>query len=224
MNPLNKGKEAAMKQAIKRIDPRDHELVQAIATIVAKLEHDQAVAIARDIEAADLDIPVQHDVEQRREELLDVAEAVAEQDLERYWFEDLADIEQPEQAQNYVGMDGDEWREQLDTWYRQYHELDVVDIPLANADRADVGHVAAMHVEQTFDVSLRQFVAGVVTWDGTEALRHLLAGNIESFTQVMHQVADEMERRQKRIDELEQQVKGNDQDEIDEDDLSDKDK
>jgi len=205
-NPLDRAKEAGMKRAIKQIDPKEHPLVRSIAAIISQLEHDQAVAIARNVDAADLDIPVRHDVEDRRDELLEVADAIANQDLKQLWFEDLADIENHALAMEYVGMNGDEWREQIEEWYGKYRELGVVEQPVETAERADVGHIAAMHVEDMFGVELSDFVAGVVNWEQGEALEHLLAGNIQSFTRVMHQIADEMDRREQRIEELEERI------------------
>jgi hypothetical protein len=202
-----------MKQMVNQMDVREHPMVQALAVIISEIEHKQAQAVARNIKAADLDLPLAHDVEQRRETLLDVAEAVAEEDLERLWFEELADIENPTMAREYIGMHGDEWRNQIRQWYAKYHELDIVDETLEDADERDLGHVVGMHIEQTFEVDVETFVAGVINWQQREALRHLLAGNIEAHTEVMHRVADEIEdlqderdRLQERVDELEDQL------------------
>jgi len=213
MNPLDRAKDVGMKQAIQQIDVREHPIVQALAAMVAHLEHRQAHALARCIEAGDLDLPLQHDLEERHEELLDTAEAVANQDLERYWFEDLADLENPDVARQYIGMAGDEWHHQIRKWYAHYYEHDIVDVPVKDADPEELLHVASMHLENTFDVDVETFVAGVINWEEREALRHLLAGHLESHTEAISRVADRLEdlqderdRLQERVDELETQL------------------
>jgi len=206
MNPMDRMKEAGMKQAVKQIDVREHPLVRSIASIIAQLEHSQAQALARGIQAGELDVGITHDVEDRAEQLLDTAEAIRDQDLAGYWFESVVEIDRPELAQDYVDLEGDEWREQLEKWYSKYYEMGVVDVPLEGADRADIGHVAAMHVGKMFDVSLREFVVGVINWDREKAIRRLLAGNIEEHTQIIHLLAEELEERQRRIEDLEERL------------------
>jgi hypothetical protein len=195
------------------MDVREHPTVKALAAIIARIEHQQAHAVARCIDAGELDLPIAHDLEERNETLLNVAEAVANDDLERLWFEDLADLENPNMAREYIGMDGDEWHHQIRKWYARYYEHDVVDVPVEDATREDLGHVVALHLEQTFNIDVETFVAGVINWHQRRALRHLLAGNIQSNTEVMHRVADELQdiqderdRLQERVDELEDQL------------------
>jgi len=206
VNPFERAKDAGMKRAVKQMDVREHPMVQALAAIIARIEHQQAHAVARCIDAAELDLPIAHDQEERNDILLDVAEAVAEDDLERLWFEDLADIKRPGMAREYIGIGNDEWREQIQHWYRKYHELDVVDQPVEDATPEDLGHVVALHLRQTFDVDVETFVAGVINWEQKEALRHLLAGSIQSNTEAMHRVADEIEDLQDERDRLQERV------------------
>ncbi len=198
--------EMGMKRAVQAIDPADHPLFQSLADVISSIEYEQAQAISQCVDAADMDIPVQHDREKRRRELLDIAEATAEQDLAPYWFAEVVDIEAPEQAAEYVGYDGQQWRDQLETWYEQYRQMGVVDAPLSEANRADLGHIAAMHVQESFGLELDEFVAGVINWDRGMALETLLAGPIRSYTGVITQLADEIEHRERRIEELEARV------------------
>jgi len=107
---------------------------------------------------------------------------------------------------DYVGLSPDEYREQLRAWYRKYYELDVVDESLERADPEDIGHIAALHCEKVFDLSVAEFVAGVVNWDRRAALRSLLAGNIESHTAVILELADEIEVLQEEPDRLQERV------------------
>ena len=206
MNPFDRAKEAGMARAMQAMDVRDHPLLNAIATIIAGLENEQALAVARCMKAAEMDGQVKYDVDARREELLDIAKAISEQDFERYWFEERVDsLEKPERAREYVGLEGEEWREQMERWYESYRKMGAVEQPVDAVDRAEIGHIAAMHVETSFGVSLREFVAGVVSWDRREALKRLLAGNIQAYTAVMHQVAEEIEHREQRIEDLQEE-------------------
>ena len=197
---------AGMKQALKRIDVAEHPIAQALTTIIAGIEHEQAAAVARCIDAAEMDIPVRHDKEERREELLAVAEAVASQDFRRYWFEEVVDVDKPERVAEYAGYDGEQWRDQLEAWYRKYRSVGVVETPYAAADPADVGHIAAMHVEETYGMELAEFVAGVINWSRQSALEHILVGPIQSYTAVIDRLPEEIERRDRRIAELEERV------------------
>ncbi|WP_340101228.1 hypothetical protein [Salinibaculum salinum] len=195
-----------MKQALKSLTPSENQMFVSLADIISGIEYEQADAIEQCTNTADMDITVQHDREKRREELLAVADSVADQDFRHYWFAEIVDIDRPEQAAKYVDYDGDQWRSQLETWYQQYHEMSIVDAPLANADRADLGHVAAMHVEESFGISLDEFVAGVINGDQGSALETVIAGPIRSYTGAINRLAEEIEKRDQRIEELEARV------------------
>ena len=192
-----------MKQALKSLTPSENQMFVSLADIISGIEYEQADALARCIDTADMDLEVHHDREQRREELLTVADSVADQDFREYWFREVVEIDRPEQAAKYVGYSTDEWRSQLETWYQQYREMGIVDAPLANADRADLGHVAAMHVEESFGITLDEFVAGVINWDRGAALETVIAGPIRSYTTTITRLAEEIEQRDRRIEELE---------------------
>jgi hypothetical protein len=195
-----------MKQALKSLTPSENRMFVSLADIISGIEYEQADALADCIDTADMDLEVHHDREQRREELLTVADSVADQEFRHYWFAQVVELDSPERAAEYVGYGPYEWREQLETWYEQYRKMGVVDKPLHDAERADIGHVAAMHVEESFGITLDEFVAGVINWDRGAALETVIAGPIRSYTTTIHQLAEEIEQRDRRIEELEARV------------------
>lgn len=187
-----KGADAVKQRMLQQIEPREHPAFNSIATILTGIEHDQARAVKRLTDAADVDLDVNHQPEARREQLLDVAESLGNNDLASLWFEDVLDVDQADMIQNYIGLSGDEWREQLETWYRQYREMGIVDDPIEEADRADIGHVAQLHVSEAFGMDLNEFVAGVINWDKGAVLEEMLVGPTRDYTRTIHLVADEL--------------------------------
>jgi hypothetical protein len=208
MNPFGDAKSAMAERMMGQITPSETQIGQALANSLVSVEHGQAKAIQRAIEAGNLDIPHSHDFEQRQQAILDVADAVACQGFEDWWWQNVAPevLDQPDRARQYVGYDGDQWRDQLEQWYQSYHQAGVVDDPLADADRARLGRVADRHCAETFGVSLRQFVAIVVNWSRSDQARRVLAGPFLQHTAIINRMAEEMERKEQRIQELEVQV------------------
>lgn len=207
---LDRGKEAMAKRMMSGITPSETQLAQAAAHSLTTVEHRLAEAIDSAHETAGTGEQLQHDPEERMNSLLSLADAVADQRVQQWWFDQVGAyvLDDPERAQSYVGMDGDEWREQLRRWYRQYRTAGVVDTPLADADPAEIGDVADRHIRETFGVSLREFVAMVVNWDRGEQLEGVMVGPIQQFTAQVHQLEREIEQRDDRIAELEARLDG----------------
>jgi len=203
---LDGAKEAMAQRMASQITPSETPIAQALANTIATIEANQGAALNRALDAADRDdVDVDHDPAARRAQLLDLADAIADGRREEWWWSNVAPqlMDQPEKARQYVGLGPDEYRETLEDWYQQYYEADVVDVPLDEADRARIGWAAENHVQTKYGISLKEFVASVVNWSPGRAYQQVLAGPIGRNTQAIHLLADEIERKNERIAELE---------------------
>lgn len=205
---LEAGKEKMAKRMMSQITPSETPVVQAVANAISTVEHRQAAALDYALGIADIDGQLQHDPQERQRTVLSLADAVAEQRVQSWWFEEIGPhiLDQPERAQGYVGLSSDEWHDQLRRWYQRYHDAGVVEKPLTDADPAEIGEVADRHIRETFGVSLREFVATVVTWSKGEQLQDVLFGPIQRNTSLVYRLAEEIEQRDERIAELEDRL------------------
>jgi len=205
MGYLDTAKESVLERAAGQITPSEHPIGQALADVFTGIESEQAQALATAYQAAGLKAPVAVNPDARRQQILDVADAVAGQQFGDWWWSEIAPqvLDRPEKARGYVGLDGDEWHDQLRRWYRTYHEAGVVNEPLDEADRGRLCEVADRHIRETFGCSLRDFVEDVINWSEGRAGQQLLAGQLQHHTQMIHRLAREIEAREERIAELE---------------------
>jgi len=188
---LEKAKQKMMGKAMQKAEPSEKEAVQALAEVIAGLEHEQAQAIAALVDAAGLDLDVHHDQQVREQQLLDTADAVAQQRLPEYALGQL-DVEGTEKAMQHLGSD--EWPEQKREWYKMYRERGVVDgPPVDDATDEDVDRAAKLHVPEVFGLSLAEFEQYVVNWDRGAAVEELLAGPLVGHTQTIKHVAAEID-------------------------------
>lgn len=189
---LDGAKEAAARRMLANVTPSETAVVQGLSTIIAELEHEQAEALDRLATAADVDLPVDHDAEARRAQLVEVADAVAEDRVEEVYLTE-AGID-PEQAAPYLGIGAEAFAEQKRAWYRQYREQGVVDdVPVDDVGQARLDEVAQLHVQQVFGVDLARFESVVVEYDRGEVMQALLAGPIETHTAAINEVAEALE-------------------------------
>lgn len=198
------------KKMMSQITPSETPLGQAIAHSLTTVEHRLAAAIDSAHETAGTGERVRHDPDDRKDSLLSLADAVADQRVQQWWFENVGAhlLDNHERAQGYVGLSGQEWHDQLRRWYEQYHDAGVVDEPLSEADPTRIGEVADRHIRETFGVPLRDFVAAVVNWSRGEQLQGVMFGPIQQYTAQVRQLEREIEQRDERIAELEEQVDG----------------
>jgi len=155
-------------------NPHDSEMAHALASIVAGYEHDLLTAVEDLHDALDVDNPVQVDADpdERVEHLLDLAEAAGNGDLEGYWFREVADLDNPEDAAEYAGLTGEAWTDQIEAWAAMYREKS--DEFEEWTDR----EIAAFHIEGEHGVPLDEFEREVVGYSRRTALKGALAGNI----------------------------------------------
>lgn len=204
------GKEAMARKMMAKITPSEHPIGQAVVEAIVSTEHQQAQVVEQLRQAADLEVEHGHNLEARREHLYGLADAVADQELVEWWFREIAAdaLENPKEASKYAGLEAEEWAQQKRDWYDQYHEADLVDEILEDADQEEVDDLADRHLREMYDVGLEDFKAIVVDWTPRAASEQLLAGQIHRHNQVVAKAAEEVERLQERVDELEEELDG----------------
>ncbi|WP_336001445.1 hypothetical protein [Halorientalis halophila] len=208
-NPFASLKSAGTDRLLSQFTPSQIPHVQHGSRVAAVLEHEQANALNRALDAAGMgEEQIRHDWQQRQAMLLQVADAVSNQQFRAWWFENVAPriVENPEDAQALAGLDGDEWRETLEAWHASAYGRGLVETPPSEAGPRDLAQTAANVAENRFGVPLRVLVARVVAWDQAAETRQLLAGNIDHHTHLIRRLADHIEQQNERIEELEAQV------------------
>jgi hypothetical protein len=189
---LDRAKEQMMRRAIQQVTPSETPVAKALADVIATIEARQMAAVTRLAEAADVDeAAVGHlDADAREEQLLDLADALADDRLEAWWLDEVAagQLKDTEKAAEYVGMDRSEWADQIATWGVNYRK--------AVPDRVDGmtdAQIADLHVRETFGVPLREFSSEVIDWSAGQVIEDVLAGHLSSTTSSIHRVAAELE-------------------------------
>lgn len=175
---------SASKETVERVmqlanNPAESEQVQAIVTIVAELEYRQLEAVEDLHDALDVDgLEVNGDREARREQLKALVEAIANQNITDYWFEEVASehIENAEKATAYAGIEEDEWESQIGQWSRAYRRR----LPDREHEGMTDRDLAAEHIFNKFGVGIEEFEREVVQFSEGDALRNALARNFEA--------------------------------------------
>lgn len=197
------GKEAMAKKILEQITPSEHPMADAVATAIVSVEHQQAQAIQRLVEAADLDVEHGHDPERRKEVLLEVGDAVADDRFTEWFLEETVDdLQAAESAAKYAGLEADEFQEVKEKWYLQYDESGV----LEGLEDLELDDVADRHTREIFNVDLDTFEERVVEYSRAEAAQHVLAGPVLHHNQIILQTADALESQQERLQELESKI------------------
>jgi hypothetical protein len=184
-----------LKRLMQQVTPSETQAAQVLARVISRVEADLSDATHRLCGAADVDVtgdPV--DADERERELLEVADAVAEGRLAEYYFSEVSELPDGEQAAQYAGMGtGDEWEQQKRDWHLSYYREDVVDNSPSDTDADRTDAVAEKHVRQVWGVPLEVFRAEVLEWSRGAALEAILAGPIQSHTAAVDAVADALE-------------------------------
>ncbi|WP_379823409.1 hypothetical protein [Haloplanus ruber] len=185
-------KERMMQEAMGQITPSETPVAQAFAHAIASIEARQMAAITRLAEAADVDeAAVGHlDAGAREEQLLGLADALADDRMEDWWLDEVAagHLDDPDRAADYLGMDREAWVDQIATWGENYRQA-----APDHVEGMTDAQIADLHVRETFGIPLREFTREVVDWTRGEAVEGVLAGNLSSTTSSIHRVAAELE-------------------------------
>jgi len=192
---LDGAKQKMAERMMSQVTPSETPIAQAAIGTLTEFEARQTSALVELVDAADLDIELRFDREQRAQLLLGLVDAIAERRVTEWWFEAVGPevLEQPERARQYVGVGADEWHDQLRRWYQSYDDAGVVEKPIEEVSPGRIGEVADRHVRETFGLSLPEFVATVVNWSRGEQIQPFLGGPIERNNQVIREVAEEID-------------------------------
>ena len=189
---LDRAKEQMMRRAMQQVTPSETPVAQALVNVIANIEARQMAAVTRLAEAADVDeAAVGHlDAGAREEQLLDLADALADDRLEGWWLDEVvADhLDDPDRAADYLGMNREAWADQIASWGENYRQA-----APDHVDGMTDAQIADLHVRETFGIPLREFSKEVVDWSRGEAVEDVLAGHLSSTTASIHRVAAELE-------------------------------
>lgn len=190
-NPLQAAREAAAEQAGAQMFDKFRPQMQALSQVVAKREAAQLELAQRLAEASDAEVSVDAipDVDERALELEAMAEAASKSDLTSWYFEEFAPdyLEAPERAMAYAGLNDDEWQRQQESWAENYRATS------PEAESVSDEELAALHVENTFGVTLEEFEQNVVDWQPGRAIQDVLTANLRTVEGVMAAVADDLD-------------------------------
>lgn len=193
-NPLSGMQEKMAERMMSQVTPSETPVAQALVHTLTAYERRQVDALRALVDAADMDVDVDYNRDHRAQLLLGLADAVADRRVEDWWFQTIGPqvLDNPDQARQYVGLDGEEWHDQIRSWHNQYHNAGVVEEPVGAADPAEIGETADRHIRSTFGVSLREFVDVVINWDRGQQIQPILGGPIDRNNAVIEQVAEEI--------------------------------
>lgn len=188
-NPFNAAKERAMMQAVQQIDVTEMGATVAAARILA--EHEAAIVdrVQRVADTHDQDVELATvPVETRQQMLLEFVEAATQMRLEEWWVEAIVaeHVDEAEALQEYLGMDGEAWGEQVRDWAAMYREQ----VPEQVEGMTDAT-IADLHLRQKFDVDLQTFVSEIVAWDYATAISRVFEANFEAAEKALDEMAAE---------------------------------
>jgi len=180
---MNGPKTAMLKQVLNKSDAVDH-----LANVIAGLEIEILAEVvmlqnALEVEAVD-GVP---DQDERKEMLTELAQSQIAGDLDGFYVEHvLAEhVDQADRAKSYLGMDTDEWTEQIEAWAESYRET-------VEGDWTD-RDLAEYHVRNVWDVTLEEFENRVIAYDQGEVMKSAMAGNMLAAKQAIRRCREEVE-------------------------------
>lgn len=181
------GKQQLMDKLAESLE--DNPDVKAVTGAFAELEREQREAIREHLEALGIEddrLPELPDHEERTGQMMD-ALAVRLQSHRGPW--DLyADNFAPEAletdlAEQYAGLEADEWADVREGWVAAYRDRGVAD---TFTDEELVEH----YVRDTFGVDLETFEAEVVGFDAGEAFETCIAGPFQTNTMALEEATE----------------------------------
>lgn len=184
-------KKALVKRLLSQVDIRDVPQAAVMVDQYTALEGRAISSANRLSDAADVDVSMALDQDERTETLLDFADAASNREFREWWFDEYADsyIDNPEEAREYADLSLEEWQADIERWASLYREADVDVEGLTDAQIAD------LHVRSKFGVDLATFALEVVNWSVGQHLEAIMLGNLLGVLNVMDTVAAELERR-----------------------------
>lgn len=180
-----------LKQTMEMVkNPGESEMMQALATVIATHEHEQIERVEELHDAVGIEgIERTRDVDDRKEQLLGLIEAMAGGDIGSYWLDEVASehIENADDAAPYLGMEADDWEQQIEQWAEQYRQRSDEAADYTDRELADT------HVSSKWGVSLGEFEEEIIDWTAGEALETMLSGNLKAVSTGIEAATEELE-------------------------------
>lgn len=125
------------------------------------------------------------EVEDRREALLSLLQAIATDSMQDVWVaEQLSEfVDDPDAAERHVGVDAETWDQRKTAWAEMWRD--------AGAEGSDDA-LAAHHVQETFGCDLTTFEDRVVGFDSSREAERLFAANFRAVKDVLDAAADQV--------------------------------
>jgi hypothetical protein len=117
----------------------------------------------------------------------DFAGAMVSGDAPEWGVENLGVVDNPDEAVEYVDMDGEAWSEQKAEW---------ADLLRENDEEGDEEELADRYVRARFGVPLAEFERAVVEWDDKDRqtlVEEVLAGGFDLVGEGVDRVLDEID-------------------------------
>lgn len=113
--------------------------------------------------------------DERKDQLKGLVEALVTGDLPGFWFDHVGEarLDNPQDAREYLDLDGEEWAAEIDVLVTQYRR---------QGSDLSRSAIVADYVNRKFGVEVEWFVAHVVNWtEGQErnVAKQFLLGNFE---------------------------------------------
>lgn len=164
----------------------ESEASSKLTGIIAQVEHELLEAAKPIDDALELGyVDRVPDVEDRADALKTLLEAVATDNMERVWCVEILPeiVDDPKRAEQYVGMESDEWQAQIERWADAYREQGAT-----GTDRALARH----HVNDVFGCEFDVFEDRVVGFSRGEEAERLFAANFRAVREVLDAAAEEV--------------------------------
>lgn len=176
----------AREKVIKRFMD-DSNALHHVSSIVAGLEEELLAVVADIQEARDMEPVDVPDQAERSDVLQDLVRANFSGNLSEWYVEAVLPehVDNADKAAGYLGLDDQDWDEQMDAWATQYG--------LESNEDYTSRDVARHHVDKMFGVSLEEFESNVVDWNPGQCLQAGLAGNMSSAIDALREVRDDLQ-------------------------------
>lgn len=155
-NVMGGARQKVMKQMVEKMI--HGESGDIITGLIASKEIDLLVRVKRLHDAIGLEqierIP---DKDDRKEQMKGLIGALVADDVPKFWFEEIGRdrLSNPDDAGQYLDMDGDEWADHCNKIVRSYRK---------QGDERPRSAIMTDYVNRKFDVDVEFFVSHVVNW------------------------------------------------------------
>lgn len=190
------GAKTEMLKAVQ--DPAESEHIRGLAGAFAAVEQEQREGFEALLEAvneetdADVDaedlLDERPDHEERVDEICAAVAARFSGSPWETWCEHVAtDLENPESAEKYAGLEPEEWQEEQQQIVEDWRADDDLD-----TDVYDDSELVQAHLRAEFGVDVDRFEDVVIRWSPGRVFEELFAGEFEGHTTAMYGLASEV--------------------------------